>query len=315
MLETKFKVAFLLVVLAFAALPIMGILRGTTSTPFEESVPEAQDPAQSGALTASNEAPVQEEMILIPAGPFLRGTDVGGFDERPPREIFLDAFRIDRYEVTNYQYAQFASATGHRKAGPPSRYAKNVGKMRGPNQPAVYVSWDDAGAYCQWKGKRLPTEAEWEKAMRGTDGRLWPWGNTEHPTNANWARVNDGYEASAPVGTFKSDASPYGVMDGAGNVMEWVEDWYSEGYYKESPEKNPPGPEHGVYRVLRGGGYTTTGGDLRVTSRSKMVPDFRDETIGFRCALDKKTVANEASSGNVKSIENQSSRELETRPK
>jgi formylglycine-generating enzyme required for sulfatase activity len=315
MLETKFKVAFLLVVLAFAALPILAILRGTTNTPFEESTSDLQDPAQSGALPASNETPVQEEMVLIPAGSFLRGTDVGGFDERPPREIFLDAFQIDRYEVTNYQYAQFASATGHRKAGPPSRYAKNVGKMRGPNQPAVYVSWDDAGAYCQWKGKRLPTEAEWEKAMRGTDGRLWPWGNDEQPNAANWARVNDGYEVTAPVGTFKSDVSPYGVMDGAGNVMEWVEDWYSEGYYKESTGKNPPSPEYGVYRVLRGGGYTTTGGDLRVTSRSKMVPDFRDETIGFRCAAGPKTDMDGVSVEGGKAIGNQSSRESETRPK
>lgn len=314
MLETKFKVAFLLVVLAFATLPIIAILRGTTSTPFEESTSEPQDPAQSGPLPAASEVPVNEEMILISAGPFLRGTDVGGFDERPQREIFLDAFRIDRYEVTNYRYAQFASATGHRKAGPPSRYAKHVGKMRGPNQPAVYVSWDDAEAFCRWKGKRLPTEAEWEKAMRGTDGRLWPWGNSEQPHNANWARVNDGYEAAAPVGTFRSDVSPYGVMDGAGNVMEWVEDWYSEGYYKESPEKNPLSPDHGVYRVLRGGGYTTTGGDLRVTSRSKMVPDFRDETIGFRCAMTVKTDAEGRSAQGEKVIENQSSRESETRP-
>lgn len=312
MLETKFKVAFLLVILAFAALPVMGILRGTTTTPFEDVTPESPD---SGPLPVLNEGPVEEEMVLIPAGPFVRGTDVGGFDERPPREIVLDAFQIDRYEVTNYQYAQFAAATGHRKAGPPSRYAKNVGKMRGPNQPAVYVSWDDAASYCQWKGKRLPTEAEWEKAMRGTDGRLWPWGNTEQPSAANWARINDGYEATAPVGTFKSDASPYGVMDGAGNVMEWVEDWYSEAYYQESPDKNPPSPEHGVYRVLRGGGYTTTGGDLRVTSRSKMVPDFRDETIGFRCATAAKTGVNGMSAQGMKATENQSSRELETRPK
>ena len=293
MLETKFKVAFLLAVLALAALPIMGILRGTTLTPFEDSAHDSSDPAQSGASSMPTEEPVQEEMIVIPAGPFVRGTDAGGFDEQPPRTVVLDAFQIDRYEVTNYQYAQFAAATGHRKAGPPSRYAKNVGKMRGPNQPIVYVSWEDADAYCRWKGKRLPTEAEWEKAMRGPDGRLWPWGNVEQPNGANWARVNDGYDATASVGTFKTDASPYGVMDGAGNVMEWVEDWYSESYYRESIEKNPPSPDHGVYRVLRGGGYTTTGGDIRITSRSKMVPDFRDETIGFRCAAAANIVPNE----------------------
>lgn len=284
MLETKFKVAFLLAVLAFAALPIMGILRGTTTTPFEEAPSDLVDGISTDATSTPHEAPVKEEMVRVPAGPFIRGTDVGGFDERPPREIVLDVFEIDKYEVTNHQYGEFSAATGHRKAGPPSRYAKNVGKMRGPNQPVVYVSWEDAQEYCRWKDKRLPTEAEWEKAMRGTDGRLWPWGTVEQPSGANWARVNDGYDATAPVGTFKLDTSPYGVMDGAGNVMEWVEDWYAEAYYRESPERNPPSPEHGVYRVLRGGGYTTTGGDFRITSRSKMVPDFREETIGFRCA-------------------------------
>jgi formylglycine-generating enzyme required for sulfatase activity len=284
MLETKFKIAFLLAVLALAALPIMGILRGTTNTPFEELSPTSQETSSPEVAAVSEDAPVKEEMVVVPAGPFIRGTDAGGFDERPPREIFLDEFRIDRYEVTNHQYGEFAAATGHRKAGPPSRYAKNISRMRGPNQPVVYVSWDDAQAYCRWKGKRLPTEAEWEKAMRGADGRLWPWGNVEQAKGANWARVSDGYEATAPVGSFVTDVSPYGVMDGAGNIMEWVEDWYLEGYYGESPDRNPPSPDHGVYRVLRGGAYTTTGGDLRITSRSKMVPDFRDETIGFRCA-------------------------------
>ena len=285
MLETKFKIAFLFVVLAFAALPIMGILRGTMLTPYEEPPQETEDSASSEVETTAHEEPVAEEMITIPAGPFVRGTSSGGFDEQPQRTIDLDTFSIDRHEVTNHQYQQFIVATGHRKAGPPSRYAKSISKMRGPNQPVVYVSWDDANAYCRWKGKRLPTEAEWEKAMRGTDGRLWPWGNEEKPHGANWARVQDGHEVSAPVGTFQSDQSPYGVMDGAGNVMEWVADWYQEAYYKDAPARDPPSPEFGTYRVMRGGGYATTGGDVRITSRSKMVPDFRDEMIGFRCAI------------------------------
>ena len=287
MLETKFKVLFLLAVLAFAAIPIMGILRGTTLTPFEAPSADTTDSTPSGPLNpdgVSREEPVPEEMISIPAGPFIRGTNNGGFDERPQRTLVLGAFAIDRYEVTNFQYQQFVDATGHRKSGPPARYAKNMSKMLSINQPVVYVSWEDAEAYCHWKGKRLPTEAEWEKAMRGSDGRLWPWGNVEQPNGANWARVQDGHEVSAIVGTFQTDKSPYGVMDGAGNVMEWVDDWYAERYFEEAPEQNPQSPENGVFRVLRGGGYTTTGADIRITSRSKMVPDFRDETIGFRCA-------------------------------
>ena len=285
MLETKFKIAFLLVVLAFAALPIMGILRGTIMTPYEEAPPATEDSLSSEPDFAANEEPIPEDMVTIPAGPFVRGTTSGGFDEQPQRTIYLDTFSIDRYEVTNHQYQQFVLATGHRKAGPPSRYAKSIGRMRGTNQPVVYVSWDDASDYCRWKGKRLPTEAEWEKAMRGTDARLWPWGNQEKPNGATWARVQDGHEVSARVGSFPTDKSPYGVMDGAGNVMEWVADWYQETYYKEAPDKDPPSPEFGIFRVMRGGGYTTTGGDIRITSRSKMVPDFRDETIGFRCAI------------------------------
>lgn len=284
MLETKFKVVFLIVVLICAALPIAGIMKGTTLTPYEEPVGEATTIVEPEVDNVSEEEPIEEAMVRIPAGPFIRGTESGGFDEQPQRTVYLEEFFIDRYEVTNAQYQQFVLATGHRKPGLPARYAKSGGKMKGPNQPVVYVSWEDADAYCRWKGKRLPTEAEWEKAMRGSDGRLWPWGNNELANGANWARVQDRYEVSAPVGSFKTDHSPYGVMDGAGNVMEWVADWYQETYYRDSPDKNPTGPEYGTYRVLRGGGYTTTGADIRITSRSKMMPDFRDETIGFRCA-------------------------------
>jgi formylglycine-generating enzyme required for sulfatase activity len=288
MLETKFKVMFLLAILAFAAIPIMGILRGTTLTPFEATPADTAVSTPSGPINpdgVSREEPIQETMIPIPAGPFIRGTNDGGFDERPQRTLVLSAFAIDLYEVTNFQYQQFVDATGHRKSGPPARYAKNMSKMLSINQPVVYVSGEDAEAYCRWKGKRLPTEAEWEKAMRGSDGRLWPWGNVEQPNGANWARVQDGHEVSAIVGTVPTDKSPYGVMDGAGNVMEWVNDWYMERYFEEAPEQNPQSPDHGVFRVLRGGGYATTGADIRITSRSKMVQDFRDETIGFRCAV------------------------------
>ena len=283
MLETRFKIALLVVVAIFALFPIMGILRGTSLPPIEPDLPQA--PAASGPASGASESPIEETMVAIPAGPFTRGTIAGGFDEQPVKSIHLDAYAIDKYEVTNHHYAAFVAATNHRKAGPPSRYAKNMARMRGVNQPVVYVSWDDAGAYCRWKGKRLPTEAEWEKAMRGGDKRLWPWGNDVDPLATNWAVAKDGHEVTAPAGSFPRDVSPYGVADGAGNVIEWVADWYGEDIYRDPVEKNPKGPEFGTYKVLRGGAYTTSGTDVRVTSRSKMVPDFRDETIGFRCAV------------------------------
>jgi len=282
MLETRFKVAILLAVLLFAALPIMGILRGTSLPPREEEASQAVDvPADQAG---SDERVIPDDLVVIPAGEFVRGTAEGGFDEQPVRRILLDAYQIDRYEVTNHHYRQFVAATGHRKAAPPSRYAKNMARMGGANQPVVYVSWDDADAYCRWKGKRLPTEAEWEKAMRGVDGRLWPWGQEMDWAASNRAHVDDGFDVAAPIGSFRRDISPFGVTDGAGNVMEWVADWYEEQGYGTSDARNPKGPEFGTYKVLRGGAYTTTGKDVRITSRSKMVSDFRDETIGFRCA-------------------------------
>jgi sulfatase modifying factor 1 len=285
MLETRFKVIFLFVVLFAASMPLIAILRGTSSTPFEADPQRLEEEAATSVADSSGaDEPLPEDLVPIPAGPFVRGSDRGGFDERPEQTIYLDRFLIDRYEVTNAQYAAFVKATGHRKSGPPSRYAKNTARMRGVNQPVVYVSWEDAKAYCEWRGRRLPTEAEWEKAMRGTDGRLWPWGNVEIQDGANWARVDDGFEVAAPVGRVRSDESPYGVMDGAGNVMEWVEDWYQENAYAESPDRNPQSPEYGTYKVLRGAAYTSAGSDLRISARSKMMSDFRDETIGFRCA-------------------------------
>jgi formylglycine-generating enzyme required for sulfatase activity len=283
MLETRFKIALLLTVLFLTSLPVLGILRGTTPPPEDPLLQAPAAPVEPESLSG-NDAPLPDEMVLIPAGPFIQGTNVGGYDEKPQRTAYLDAFWIDRYEVTNHRYQLFVAATGHRKPGPPSRYAKNLGKMRGVNQPIVYVSWDDAEAYCRWRGARLPTEAEWEKAMRGVDGRLWPWGNTFQPLAANWGSTRDGFDSTAPAGFFRMDVSPFGVADGAGNVMEWVADWYGEDVYRELDVRNPRGPDHGVYKVLRGGGYTSTGADVRITSRSKMVPDFRDETIGFRCA-------------------------------
>lgn len=303
-MDSRFKFIFLLAVLFMTSLPVIGILRGTTPPPPDpESIPSSESP-QFSPVSLSDETPqvITEEMVFIPAGQFIMGTEQGGFNEGPERTVYLDDFWIDRFEVTNHQYLEFVETTGHRKPGPPSRYAKRLAQLRGSNQPVTYVSWDDAHAYCQWKGRRLPTEEEWEKAMRGIDGRLWPWGNYLDPKSANFGGTGDAFEATAPVGSFPRDKSVYGVYDGAGNLMEWVDDWYAE-----RPQTVPlnvrdekRAADYGSYKVLRGLGYTNRGIDLRITNRSFMIPDFRDETIGFRCAKSNQNEGNELASTSQK---------------
>ncbi|RMH38296.1 MAG: formylglycine-generating enzyme family protein [Nitrospirae bacterium] len=291
-MDSRFKLIFLIAVLFMTSLPVMGILRGTNPPPDpsleDDRVVRDVVPASAPSGTSSS-APIPEEMVHVPAGTFVLGTNSGGYNERPQIVVYVKEFWIDKYEVTNHHYMQFVEATGHRTPGPPSRYARKLAHLRGPNQPVTYVSWEDADAYCRWKGKRLPTELEWEKAMRGPDGRLWPWGNALYPGAANLGGKEDGYEYTAPVGTFVTDQSVYGVFDGAGNLMEWVDDWYVEDLYRiiQAGTKDKPIVQK-TYKTLRGQGYTSRGADLRITQRSFMVPDFRDETIGFRCATSRR---------------------------
>ena len=228
----------------------------------------------------------------------------------------LDAFYIDKYEVTNAHFQQFVQATGHRTqaeregSGYVNKGAKfalvngaNWRAPRGPGSsiagleqhPVVQVSQEDAKAYCSWAGKRLPTEAEWEKAARGTDGQIYPWGNQFDGKRANFcdtncqttlkdSAANDGYRYTAPVGSYEGGKSPYGAYDMAGNVWEWVADWYDENYYKNSPARNPQGPASGDQAVLRGGGWGNVALNVRAPDRSRSAPAHRYDDIGFRCA-------------------------------
>jgi len=279
MLDKRLKWAFFLTTLVFAGLPIAGILLDAlkpSNIQVEPSGSEAK-PAHDPATPQISQA---EDMVLIPGGEFVRGYDGGGFDEKPQSRITLNAYWIDRHEVTYGAYIAFVAATGHRK--PISRYVKNFEKLSAPTQPAVYVSWEEADEYCHYRGAHLPTEAQWEKAARGPNGLLWPWGNQDKPGAANTGN-SDPFEFPSPVASFPQDKSPYGVYDLAGNAMEWVSDWYQEDAYKDSTP-NPQGPGNGLYKVIRGASWGTVGKETRLTVRLKMIPDFRDTTIGFRCA-------------------------------
>ena len=280
MIAKRLKWAFFLVTLVLAGLPIGGIILDVMKPgtgQFEDTDDRGTKPA--GIPVTPAELP-QEEMALIPAGPFVRGYNGGGFDEKPEGRVMLDAYWIDRYEVTYGAYLAFITATGHRK--PISRYVKHFDKLNGASQPAVYVSWGDAEAYCRYRGARLPTEAEWEKAARGPNGLSWPWGGKDKPGAANTGNP-DSVEFTSPAGSFPQDQSPFGIYDMGGNAMEWVADWYQEDAYKDNAP-NPKGPATGFFKVIKGPSWGTVGQETRLSIRLKMVPDFRDTTIGFRCA-------------------------------
>jgi len=239
-----------------------------------------------------------EDMVLIPAGRFVMGTNhPKAMDEGPQHRVYLSPYHMDKCEVTNSQFAAFVQATGHLTAAerPGAVEAEDGISWRHPegrgstistreHHPVVYVSWDDARAYCAWRGKRLPTEAEWEKSARGTDGRMWPWGNAFGPEHTNLWGAEDGYGKTAPVGSFPAGASPHGVLDLAGNVWEWCADWYGEGYYTSSPRQNPPGPDVGQRKILRGGSWINRPATLRTSNRFEVLPVDRSPYIGFRCA-------------------------------
>jgi serine/threonine-protein kinase len=272
--------------------------------------------------------------VYIPAGEFLMGSTSADIDhvldmcahcrpdwfqnETPQRKVHLDAYWIDKTEVTNAMFATFVSETGY------ETYAEEAGAgivldllardwkltqgadwrhPRGPttdinglgDHPVVQVSWHDATAYCEWAGRRLPTEAEWEKAARGTDGRVYPWGN--QPPAGNLLNSADGslnvpvadrsqddsYAFTAPVGSYPDGASPYGVLDMSGNAWERVGDWYTDDY-ASLPKSNPAGPSSGDFGIIRGGSWSRAAWHVRTALRLKYPPENRSSGQGFRCA-------------------------------
>lgn len=265
--------------------------------------------------------------LYVPAGEFLRGSNEDDLDasdnEKPPRSIYLDAFWIDKTEVTNEMFARFVDETAHQTEAEKTGWGYTFTDEKwvvtdgaewrhpqGPTSsveglaqhPVVQVSWNDALAYCEWAERRLPTEAEWEKAARGVPteegSQIYPWGNEEITgrflnfcdqncsySNGRIDSIDDGYEFTAPVGTYPDGASPYGALDMAGNVWEWTADWYNEAYYKDAPEQNPLGPDTGETKVVRGGSWYDGTQKLRVAVRDSYDPVNRTDDYGFRCAV------------------------------
>jgi serine/threonine-protein kinase len=256
--------------------------------------------------------------VYVPEGEFLMGSDDQFDAEKPQHTVYLDAYWLDQTEVTTAMFAAFVQATGYEtdaeKEGsswvynPDGQEWESVSGAdwqhpRGPGSPAedthpvVHVSWNDAEAYCAWAGRRLATEAEWEKGARGPDGRLYPWGDdapagnllnfADVNLNIDWAdtSIDDGYAFTAPVGSYPAGASPYGALDMAGNVWEWVADWYSDTYYATSPADNPTGPASGDSRAQRGGSWDDNDRYVRAAYRFRNSPVVRLDLLGFRCAL------------------------------
>jgi len=271
--------------------------------PVPDTKPAAPPEPAAGATRVREKDGMVE--VYVPAGEFLMGSNDGGDNEKPPHKVYLDAYWIDQTPVTNAMFARFIAAnpgysTLAEKVG--SGYIYNINKKqydevkgadwRHPhgagsnldgleNHPVVLVSWEDAKAYCVWVGTRLPTEAQWEKAARGTDGRTYPWGEKE--PDATLANFNMNVGATTPVGSYPAGASPYDALDLAGNVWEWCADWYGADYYAKSPPKNPTGPVNGSSRSMRGGCWDDEARFLRAACRAREFPGFINCGQGFRC--------------------------------
>jgi len=223
-------------------------------------------------------------MRLVPAGEFTMGSNNGDGDEQPVHQVVLDSYYMDKYEVTNDLYQACVNAG---VCNPPHEtsslsHSYYYGNPQYDNYPVMKVDWVQAKTYCEWRGAHLPTEAEWEKAARGADGRTYPWGN-ESPNN-NLLNYNQNLGDTTEAGKYPGGVSPYGLYDMAGNVWEWVADWYDSSYYSNSPSSNPQGPSSGDGRALRGGSWDYFGNYVRASARLSYGPDYWDFRLGFRCS-------------------------------
>jgi sulfatase modifying factor 1 len=225
------------------------------------------------------------EMVQIPAGPFTMGSNDGDPDEAPEHQVFLKGYYIDRNEVRQDEYLRFAKMT-KRPAPRIEVFEDDQSKVLKPELAAMSVSWEDAAAYCKWAGKRLPTEAEWEKAGRGEGRRKYPWGDKFASNMANVDGVEDGYKYLAPPGSFEGGRSPYGLHDMTGNVAEWVADSYDEHFYKKGTYRDPKVIDDGQLKVVRGGSWRETEQNARLSKRIAAKFWRNDITIGIRCASD-----------------------------
>ena len=219
------------------------------------------------------------EMVIIPAGWFGMGHDAGPKSSQPNHPVYLEAFAIDRTEVTNAAFAEFVAQTGSQ---PKIGWTAEEAQARA-TEPVVGVVWAEAEAYCRWAGKRLPTEAEWEKAARGTDGRLYSWGNEWDAARAN--TLESKHREVFPAGSYPAGASPYGALDMAGNAAEWVADYFDFTYYTVAPDHNPTGPTRVLDRVLRGGSWASPHHQVQTFFRDSSHSAEPNLRLGFRCAL------------------------------